>query len=147
LNLFWHTDNIPKKVIPVPFFVIITFWQTIANVWYKLHIWHSDHSLSINHIKWLRIFLQTWLNIVLKKKKSTLCKHRFPCNTQTHPINEDLLNIKRKGDPEVSYPILWVCSSNFTNAPSWEKELGTIAHSIELSFLYWSYRSLRNLKS
>jgi hypothetical protein len=29
---------------------------------------------------------------------STLCKHRFPCSTLTHSTNEDLLNIKRKGD-------------------------------------------------
>ena len=28
---------------------------------------------------------------------------RFPGNTLTHLTNEDLLNIKRKGDPEVSY--------------------------------------------
>ena len=39
-----------------------------------------------------------------RKKNSMLCKHRFLCNTLTHSINEDLLNIKRKGDPEVSYP-------------------------------------------
>jgi hypothetical protein len=31
-----------------------------------------------------------------------LCKHRFPCNTLTHSTNEDLLNIKRKCDPEVN---------------------------------------------
>jgi hypothetical protein len=30
---------------------------------------------------------------------------RFPGNTLTHSTNEDLLNIKRKGDPEVSYPL------------------------------------------
>jgi hypothetical protein len=58
-----------------------------------------------------------WLNIVSKKKKFyvlyllfelsflTFCKHRFPGNTLTHSTNEDLLNIKRKGDPEVSYPL------------------------------------------
>ena len=34
---------------------------------------------------------------------NTPCKHRFPGNTLTHSTNEDLLNIKRKGDPEVSY--------------------------------------------
>ena len=28
-----------------------------------------------------------------EKKKWMLCKHRFPCNTLTHSINEDLLNI------------------------------------------------------
>jgi hypothetical protein len=37
-----------------------------------------------------------------------LCKHRFPCNTLTHSINEDLLNIKRKGDLDVSYPLSYV---------------------------------------
>ena len=31
-----------------------------------------------------------------------------PCNTLTHSTNEDLLNIKRKGDPEVSYPLSYV---------------------------------------
>jgi hypothetical protein len=30
------------------------------------------------------------------------------CNTLTHSTNEDLLNIKRKGDPEVSYPLSYV---------------------------------------
>ena len=43
-----------------------------------------------------------------EKEKKMLCKHRFPCNTLTHSINEDLLNIKRKGDPEVSYLLLYV---------------------------------------
>ena len=43
-----------------------------------------------------------------RKKNSTLCKHRFPCSTLTHSINEDLLNIKRNGDPEVSYPLSYV---------------------------------------
>ena len=36
------------------------------------------------------------------------CKHRFPGNTLTHSTNEDLLNIKRKCDPEVSYPLSYV---------------------------------------
>jgi hypothetical protein len=44
-------------------------------------------------------------HIVEEKKYSTFCKHRFPGNTLTHSTNEDLLNIKRKGDPEVSYPL------------------------------------------
>jgi hypothetical protein len=43
-----------------------------------------------------------------RKTNSMLCKHRFPGNTLTHSINEDLLNIKRKGDPEVSYPLSYV---------------------------------------
>ena len=48
----------------------------------------------------LRIFCQTWLHILVdKKKESTHCKH-VPCNTPTHSTNRDLLNIKRKGDPK-----------------------------------------------
>jgi hypothetical protein len=43
-----------------------------------------------------------------RKKNLMLCKHWFPCNTLTHSINEDLLNIKGKGDPEVSYPLSYV---------------------------------------
>jgi hypothetical protein len=35
----------------------------------------------------------------MDKKKSAHCKH-VPCNTLTHSTNEDLLNIKRKGDPK-----------------------------------------------
>jgi hypothetical protein len=41
------------------------------------------------------------------KNISTYCKH-VPCNTLTHSTNEDLLNIKRKGYPEVSYPLSYV---------------------------------------
>jgi hypothetical protein len=33
----------------------------------------------------------------MDKKNLTHCKH-IPCNTLTHSTNEDLLNIKRKGD-------------------------------------------------
>jgi hypothetical protein len=55
----------------------------------------------------LTIFWQTWLHILMDKKNSTHCKH-VPCNTLTHSTNEDLLNIKRKGDPEVSYPLSYV---------------------------------------
>jgi hypothetical protein len=36
---------------------------------------------------------------IVEKKNSTFCKHRFPGSTLTHSTNEDLLNIKRKGDP------------------------------------------------
>ena len=35
----------------------------------------------------------------MDKKKLTHCKH-VPCSTLTHSTNEDLLNIKRKGDPK-----------------------------------------------
>ena len=47
----------------------------------------------------LRIFCQTWLHILKDKKNSAHCKH-VPCNTLTHSTNEDLLNIKCKGDPK-----------------------------------------------
>ena len=47
----------------------------------------------------LRIFWQTWLHILTDKKNSAHCKH-VPCSTLTHSTNEDLLNIKRKGDPK-----------------------------------------------
>ena len=36
--------------------------------------------------------------MLMDKKISTHCKH-VPCNTLTHSTNEDLLNIKCKGDP------------------------------------------------
>jgi hypothetical protein len=89
----------------------------------------------------VRLFGRTWEWILkdffftfLEKKKLTLCKHRFPCNTLTHSTNEDLLNIKHKCDPEVSYPLLYVryrwnlepvCNkSNFAN----------------LFYLYWYFQ-------
>ena len=34
-----------------------------------------------------------------KKNSAPHCEH-VPCNTPTHSTNEDLLNIKRKGDPK-----------------------------------------------
>jgi hypothetical protein len=46
--------------------------------------------------------LMQYFSYILAVSKSTFCKHRFPGNTLTHSTNEDLLNIKRKGDPEVS---------------------------------------------
>ena len=52
----------------------------------------------------LRIFLTNMAEHIVEEKKFL----RF-VNTGfrvTHSTNEDLLNIKRKGDPEVSYPLL-----------------------------------------
>ena len=54
-----------------------------------------------------------------RKFFSTFCKHRFPGNTLIHSTNEDLLNIKRKGDPEVSLiffnllNLFWHTDKNF----------------------------------
>jgi hypothetical protein len=43
---------------------------------------------------------------VEEKTIRRICKHiRCIRNTVTHSTNEDLLNTKRKGDPEVSYPL------------------------------------------
>ena len=39
---------------------------------------------------------------IVEKKKFYVCKHRFPGNTLTQSTNEDLRNIKRKCDPEIS---------------------------------------------
>ena len=77
----------------------------------------------------LRIFWQTWLHILTNKKKSTFYKH-VPCNTLTHSTNEDLLNIKRKGDPEVSYPLSYV-RYHWNPEPVCNK-----SHFVSLFYLY-----------
>jgi hypothetical protein len=74
-----------------------------------------------------------------RKTNSTLCKHRFPCNTLTHSINEDLLNIKRKGDPEVSYPLSYV-RYHWNPEPVCNK-----SHFVSLFYLYWYFFNLLNL--
>ena len=102
-----------------------TFWCTVCNCqiifrWASIHgragfilIWECQRALyGIKCV--LRIFWQTWLYILTNKKKSTLCKH-VPCNTLTHSTNEDLLNIKRKCDPEVSYPLSYVDTTETRN--------------------------------
>jgi hypothetical protein len=87
----------------------------------------------------LRIFWQTWLHIYWRiKKNSTLCKH-VPCNTLTHSTNEDLLNIKRKGDPEVSYPLSYV-QYHWNPEPVCNK-----SHCVSLFYLYWYFFNLLNL--
>jgi hypothetical protein len=63
---------------------------------------------------------------------STLCKH-VPCNTLTHSTNEDLLNIKRKGDPEVSYPLSYV-RYHWNPEPVCNK-----SHFVTLFYLYWYF--------
>jgi hypothetical protein len=74
-----------------------------------------------------------------RKKNSTLCKHRFPCNTLTHLIKKDLLNIKRKGDPEVSYPLSYV-RYHWNPEPVCNK-----SHFVSLFYLYWYFFNLLNL--
>jgi hypothetical protein len=67
-----------------------------------------------------------------------LCKH-VPCNTITHSTNEDLLNIKRKGDPEVSYPLSYV-RYHWSPEPVCNK-----SHFGSLFYLYWYFFNLFNL--
>ena len=80
----------------------------------------------------LRIFWQTWQHIQTNKKKSTLCKH-VPCSTLTHSTNEVLLNIKRKGDPEVSYPLSYV-RYYWNSEPVCNK-----SNFVSLFYLYWYF--------
>ena len=64
---------------------------------------------------------------------STLCKH-VPCNTLTHSTNEDLLNIKRKCDPEVLYPLSYV-RYHWNLEPVCKK-----SHFVSLFYLYWYFK-------
>jgi hypothetical protein len=59
-----------------------------------------------------------------KKINLTHCKH-VPCNTLTHSTNEDLLNIKRKGDPKS-------CTSDTTET----QNPCVISHFVSLFYLY-----------
>jgi hypothetical protein len=91
--------------------------QIFCNIFHHF-LWHFK---KIDNISWiLRLCISCQFKSLQRmgnkhgwtyyrrKKNSMLCKHRFPCNTLTHSINEDHLNIKRKGDPEVSYPLSYV---------------------------------------
>ena len=80
----------------------------------------------------LRIFWQTWLHKLMNKTISTLCKY-VTCNTLTHSTNEDLLNIERKGDPEVLYPLSYV-------RYYWNPEpVCNKSHFGSLFYLYWYF--------
>ena len=68
-----------------------------------------------------------WLN-----KNLTHYKH-VPCNTLTHSTNEDLLNIKRKGDPEVLYPHSYIWY-HWNPEPVCNK-----SHFVSLFYLYWYF--------
>jgi hypothetical protein len=54
-------------------------------------------------------------------------------------IYEDLLNIKRKGDPEVSYPLSYV-RNHWNPEPVCNK-----SHFVSLFCLYWYFFNLLNL--
>jgi hypothetical protein len=98
------------------------------------HMFICERQQALYGIKCeLRIFLQTWLHIYWRiKNNSTLGKH-VPCNTLTHSTNEDLLNIKRKGDPEVSYPLLYV-RYHWKPEPVCNKN-----NFVSLFYLYWYF--------
>ena len=67
-----------------------------------------------------------------------ICQH-VPCNTLTHSTNEDLLSIKRKGDPEFSYPLSYV-RYHWNPEPVCNK-----SHFVSLFYLYWYFLNLLNL--
>jgi hypothetical protein len=66
-----------------------------------------------------------------------LYKH-VPCSTLTHSTNKDLLNIKRKGDPEVSYLLSYV-RYHWNPEPVCNK-----SHFVRLLYLYWYFYTDKN---
>ena len=61
------------------------------------------------------IILQTFLIAIIMRALASSLWHKIdalqtlvPCNTLTHSTNEDILNIKRKVDPEILYPLVYV---------------------------------------
>ena len=82
----------------------------------------------------LRIYWQTWLHMLMDKKNSTHCKH-VPYNTLTHSTNENLLNIKRKGDPK--YRTLSRVRYHWNPEPVSNK-----SHFVSLFYLYWYFFNL-----
>ena len=113
------------------FHIIHVWYTTFYDLLYQLICERERALYGMKCV--LRIFWQTWLHIYWRiKKNSTLCKH-VPCNTLTHSTNEDLLNIKRKGDPEVSYPLSYV-RYHWNLEPVCNK-----SHFVSLFYLYWYF--------
>jgi hypothetical protein len=116
--------------------------RSASSLWYKMCT--SD-------------FWQTWLHILMDKKKLTHCKH-VPCSTLTHSTNEDLLNIKRKGDPKsrTLCPTSDTTDLAISRSSSASKSVqifwaeiyrGQLFLRAESSLIQSRCRSLRNLKS
>ena len=131
-NLFWHTDNI------FCFYAEVNFWDFVrndnSNKGRTVRLNETRFGPKKSRPQYIsakksRHFLMQWMSVKLPDNfqmrehswpcrfhiiryifftETTLCKHRFQCNTLTHSTNEDLLNIKRKCDPEVSYPLSYV---------------------------------------
>jgi hypothetical protein len=74
-----------------------------------------------------------------RRKQNRRFVNTGSCSTLTHSTNEDLLNIKRKGDPEVSYPISYV-RYHWNSDPVCNK-----SHFVSLFYLYWYFLNLLNL--
>ena len=68
---------------------------------------------------------------------SAHCKH-VPCNTLTHSTNEDLLNIKGKGDAK-SLTLSRMSDITETRNPC------VISHFVSLFYLYWYFQISLNL--
>jgi hypothetical protein len=90
--------------------IYIGFWNIVKQFHFNAEVFikYCLSELFVVYNVYLGFFNKHGWTYYRRKKNSTLCKHRFPCNTLTPSINEDLLNIKRKGDPEVSYPLSYV---------------------------------------
>jgi hypothetical protein len=78
----------------------------------------------------LRIFWQIWLCTYWRIKKNWRFINTFRV---THSTNEDLLNIKRKGDPEVLYPLSYV-RYHWNPEPVCNK-----SYFVSLFYLYWYF--------
>jgi hypothetical protein len=80
------------------------FWAEIY--WGRLFIKAECSLIQSSCRSFIRVIVPYEIS-KLSSAYSTLCKHVL-CSTLTHSTNEDLLNIKRKCDPEVSYPLSYV---------------------------------------
>jgi len=75
------------------------------------------------------------------KKNSAHCKH-VPCNTLTHTtnVNEDLLNIKRTGDPKSrtsdTTETRNQCAKSCTSDTTETRNQCVISHFVSLFYLY-----------
>ena len=75
-------DYVIYRIVAV---ILYIMRASVSSLWYKMCTWDFLTNMAAH--------------TDVLKKNSAHCKH-VPCNTLTHSTNEDLLNIKRKGDPK-----------------------------------------------
>jgi hypothetical protein len=105
--------------------LVVILLHTTGSTWYKVLYQNTMYVMGIYFL------------FALLKKNSTLCKH-VPCNTLTHSTNEGLLNIKRKGDPEVSYPLSYV-RYNWNLEPVCNNRLDLIQSLVPKHYVCYGY--------